>query len=86
MNKTSALKIKKKSRARCQWLNVILATLEANIRRIEVQGQLRHLGKLFVKTPSPKKTTAKIDWWLGSSRRVPALQAQSPKFKPSPIK
>jgi hypothetical protein len=38
--------------ARCWWLKlVILASLEAEIRRIEVQGQPK---QIVLQTPSPK--------------------------------
>jgi hypothetical protein len=41
-----------KKQARCQWLTlVILATWEAKIGRIKVQGQPR---QIVLKTPSPK--------------------------------
>jgi hypothetical protein len=58
---------------------VILATGEAKIRRIMVQGQI---GQIVHKTPTGKVTTAKMDWRCGSSDRAPALQVQSPYFKP----
>jgi hypothetical protein len=57
--------IKKLILARCQWLKpVILATQEAEIRRIAVQSQPRQivLEILSQKHPSPKK-----GWWSGSN-------------------
>jgi hypothetical protein len=35
--------------------------------------------------PVSKKNQNQLDWRCGSSDRVSALQAQSPKFNPSPI-
>jgi hypothetical protein len=45
---------------------VVLATWEAEIRKIPVQGQPREIGG---ETPSPN-----MDWWYDSSSTVPALQ------------
>jgi hypothetical protein len=59
---------------------IILATREAEIRRIVVQGQP---GQMVHETPPISKITrTKMDWRSRSSGRVPALRAQSPKFKP----
>jgi hypothetical protein len=56
-----------------QWLMIlILATWEAEIWRIAVQGQPR---QLICKTPSPKNNQSKIDCRCGSSDRMPALKA-----------
>jgi hypothetical protein len=65
---------KSKARARCWWLPpVILATQEAEIRRITVQGQP---GQIVHKTLSRKNT--KKGWWNGSRCRpwvqTPLLQ------------
>jgi hypothetical protein len=62
--------------AGCQWLTpIILATLEAKIRKIKVQGQS---GQIVQETPISKITTTK---WTGG-----VAQAQSPEFKPQPHK
>jgi hypothetical protein len=58
---------------------IILDTLEAKIERIVVQGQLRQIA---LKAPISKISRAKMDWRCGSSSTAPALQVQSPKFKP----
>jgi hypothetical protein len=52
---------------------------EAEIKRIEVQGQPR---KIFCDTPISKITRAK--WTRGVAHVVECLQMQSPEFKPSP--
>jgi hypothetical protein len=58
---------------------VILATWEAEIRRITVQGQS---GEIFHLTHL-QNNQSKMDWSrCGSGNRVPALQVQSPEFKP----
>jgi hypothetical protein len=57
----------------CQWLPpIILATQEADIRRITVQSQPR---QIVHETPSQKK---KKDWWSGSRYR-PWVQTLVPK-------
>jgi hypothetical protein len=61
---------------------VILATWEAEIERIVVQGQF---GKIVLETPH-LRNKSKMDWRCGSYGRVSALQAQSPVFKPSSTK
>jgi hypothetical protein len=62
---------------------VILSTWESEIRRITVQGQPE---EIVCETPSPKKKKKKaqsnMHWRFGSSSRMPALQVQSPEFKP----
>jgi hypothetical protein len=51
----------------CQWLTpVILATQEAEIRRIIVWSQP---GKIVCKTLSQKKPITKKGWWSGSRCR-----------------
>jgi hypothetical protein len=60
-----------------QWLMPII-TWETEIRRIEAWGQHR---QTFLWDLNSKTTRAK--WTrVGSSSRVPALQSQSPEFKP----
>jgi hypothetical protein len=74
------MQIKTTLRTGCLWLTpVILATWEAEIRKITVQTQPR---QKFVRPPSPKITRAK--WFGGSSGRKPALQAQSSVSNLSP--
>jgi hypothetical protein len=59
-----------------QWLMlVILATQEAEIRRVVVQCQPE---------PHLQNNQSKIDWRCDSSSRAPALQTQS--SNPSPTK
>jgi hypothetical protein len=48
---------------------IILATQEAEIRRITVQSQP---GQIVLETLSRKKPNTKQDWWTGSSGRAPA--------------
>jgi hypothetical protein len=60
---------------------VILATWEAEIRRILVQGQPGQLG--FVR-PYLQNNYSKIGWRCGSSYRVPALQVWRSEFNSSP--
>jgi hypothetical protein len=53
--------------AGCQWLiPVILATQEAEIRRIAVGSQPK---QIVLKTLSQKKKSQKMDWWSGSRSR-----------------
>jgi hypothetical protein len=62
------------------WLiPIILATWEAEIRRIEVQGPPR---KYFMR-PHVQHNQSKINWRYGSSYRMPALQVQSLSSNPS---
>jgi hypothetical protein len=62
--------IKSEMEAGHWWLTpVILATWEAEIRRIAVRSQCR---QIVLKTLSPKYPTQKKSWWSGSSGRVPA--------------
>jgi hypothetical protein len=56
----------------------ILATWEAEIGRIEVQGQPR---QIVSEIPISKITRAKMGWRFGLSHRGAALQVQSPEFK-----
>jgi hypothetical protein len=42
-------------------------------------GQFR---QAVCEIPSPKNNQSKMDWRYGSSGRTPALQVQSPEFKP----
>jgi hypothetical protein len=53
---------------------VILATQEAEIRRIAIQSQPR---QIVGKTLSRKPYNKKLNWWSGS---------KGPKFKPSTTK
>jgi hypothetical protein len=49
--------------AGCQWLTpVILATQEAEIRRIEVRSQQ---GQIICETPISKKPITEKGWWSG---------------------
>jgi hypothetical protein len=60
---------KKSITARYQWLTpIILATLEASIRRIKVQ---MHPGQIVL-DPFSKILNTKQNWWSGSSGRMPA--------------
>jgi hypothetical protein len=64
---------------RCKWLtSVIVATWEAEVWRITVQGQPRQ--------PVLQSNRSKMDWRYGWSSRTPALQAWSPEFQPPPPK
>jgi hypothetical protein len=63
----------------CCLMPVTLATWEAKITRITVWGQPR---QIVHKTPSSKNNQSKMDWRHTSSSRAPALQSQSPEFKP----
>jgi hypothetical protein len=66
------------SRAVHQWLTtVVLATWEAEIRRIQFQASQ---GKAFP-TLHLQNNQTKMEWRYGSSGRKPALQVQSPGFK-----
>jgi hypothetical protein len=56
-----------------------LVTWEAEIRRITVRGQP---GQIIHKIPIYKIMRAKMDWRCGSSGGMPALEVQSPEFKP----
>jgi hypothetical protein len=63
---------RKLSMARCQWLTpIILATQEAEIRRIVVQSQPRQIVRetLFQKYPSQKRAGG-------------VAQGEGPEFKP----
>jgi hypothetical protein len=57
---------------------VILATLEAKIRRTMVQGLSR---QIVFETPISKANTVKMDWMCGSSDKS-ASQMWSPELKP----
>jgi hypothetical protein len=50
-------------------MSVILATWEAEIRKIAVGNQP---GQIVGKNPSQKNPTQKKGWWSGSSGRSPA--------------
>jgi hypothetical protein len=52
---------------------VILATGEAEIERIEDQGQPRQTSSS--KRPHLQDNQRKMDWRYGSSNRAPAMQA-----------
>jgi hypothetical protein len=58
---------------------VILATWEAEIERIMVQSRP---GQIVQGELISKITRAKMDWRCGSNGEEPALQVQSPEFKP----
>jgi hypothetical protein len=47
---------------------VVLATQEAEIKRLIVQSQLR---QIVLKTLSQKNPTQKKGWWSGSSGKAP---------------
>jgi hypothetical protein len=67
--KTCTLKTRKLVRHR--WLTpVVLATQEAEIRRVAVQSQT---GQIACKTISQKKKITKEGWWSGSSAMVACL-------------
>jgi hypothetical protein len=52
---------------RCQWLMpIILATQEAEIRRITVPIQPR---QIVLQDSISKKSSTKKDWWSGSKHR-----------------
>jgi hypothetical protein len=56
---------------------VILAIWEAEIGRIEVQGETR---QTVCKT-NLQNNQSKVEWRCGPRDRAPALQARSPEFK-----
>jgi hypothetical protein len=55
--------------------------------RSRVLGFKTSSGKWFTR-PHPQNSQSKMDWRCGSTPRVPAVQVQSPEFKPQfkPIK
>jgi hypothetical protein len=62
-------KQKGKNKAQCQWLtSVILATQQAEIRRIEVRSQ-PPAKKLILGNPISKIPNMKKGWWSGSRCR-----------------
>jgi hypothetical protein len=77
-HKAKLNKLQRISSARCQWLTpVILATWEAEIRRITVQS---HSKQIVHKTPVSKTTRAK--WTGGVTQAIEDLFCKhSPEFK-----
>jgi hypothetical protein len=70
--KIPKLTIKKMKRARRQQLtSVILATQEAEIRRISVQVTFK---QIVFETLSRKNPSQKKGWWSGSRGKKPAYQ------------
>jgi hypothetical protein len=62
--KPQSHKKKKKKKQSCLWfIPVILATQEAENRRITIQSQP---GQIVCETPISKKPIAKKGWWSGS--------------------
>jgi hypothetical protein len=56
-----------------QWVTpIVLATWEAEVKRIEVPGESR---QIFV--PELQNNQSKMDWRRGSSSRVPEFKFQS---------
>jgi hypothetical protein len=52
--------------------------LEAENRRIMIRGQLREI----IQKPHIQNNQSKMYWSCDSSCRAPAMQVQSPEFKP----
>jgi hypothetical protein len=61
---------------------VILATWEAETRRIEAQGQQ---GQMVHDTPHLQNNHSKIVWKCGSSSRATSLQGKALSSNPNPI-
>jgi hypothetical protein len=61
---------------------VILATWEAEIKRMAVWGQ--PMQKVHETPPHLQNNKSKMDWRCGPSFRATALQAWSPEFKVQP--
>jgi hypothetical protein len=55
---------------------IILATQEAEIRKIALQSQPQANRKPYLENAQHK-----TDWWSGSSDRAPALASMNPDFK-----